>query len=149
MGNMSDDLEVAVGNIQAFADSVGRFCEYQQQMNQMYLNIIDAIRILMKHGVEKECDTLAGYVNAFKEKFPEGANAYAIQLLENAVKKYDEFYAAFNAGEGIFQHATLKGLVNAVRIYKEIEKDMFYDRRVKFERATDEAFIAVSKLDMY
>lgn len=148
MGNNSE-MSVAVANIRAFEDSANRFCEYQSQMNQMYLNIIDSIKILMKHGVEKECNTVTEYIQAFKEKFPEGATTYAIQMLESAAKRYDEFYAAFNSGEGIFQHATIKGLVNAERIYKEIERDMFYDRGVKFDYATDDSFVAVSKLDLY
>lgn len=144
-----DDMRVAVTNIQAFEDGANRLCDYQSQMNQTYLNIIDSIRILMKHGVDKECSTLQEYITAFKERFPDGASAYCIQLLESAVKKYDEFYAAFQNGGGTFQHATIKGLVNAARIYKEIEKDMFYDRGIKFDYATDESFIAVSKLDLY
>lgn len=149
MSNSSNDMSVAVANIQSFEDATNRLCDYQRQMNAMYLNIIDSIRILMEHGVEKECETLQEYIAAFKDKFPDGASTYAIQLLENAVKKYDEFYLAFKNGGGVFQHATIKGLVNAARIYKELEKDMFYDRGVKFEYATDESFVAVSKLDLY
>lgn len=144
-----DDMETAVANLQAFEDSVSRLCTYQSQMNSMYLNIIDSIRILMKHGVEKECNTLQEYITAFKEKYPKGVDAYAIRLLESAAGKYDEFYEAFSAGNGQFQHASIRGIVNAARIYKELEKDMFYDRGVKFECATEECFIAVSRLDMY
>lgn len=142
-------LEIAVANIQAFEDASNRLCRYQDEMNKMYLNIIDAIRIIMQHGIDKECNTLQEYITAFKEKFPDGANTYAIQLLEAAVSSYDEFYQAFQTGTGKFRHATLRGMVNAARIYKELEKDMFYDRGVKFEFATDESFIAVSNLDMY
>lgn len=149
MGSNVNDMSVAVQNIQSFEDGVARLSEYQRQMNNTYLNIIDSIRILMQHGVDKECDTLQDYIIAFREKFPDGANTYAIQLLENAVKKYDEFYSAFKNGTGMFQHATFKGLVNAARIYKELEKDMFYDRGVKFEYATDSSFVAASRLDLY
>lgn len=145
----SNDMSVAVGNIQAFEDASTRLCDYQEQMNKTYLNIIDSIKMLMQHGVEKECDTLSEYVKEFKEKFPDGANTYAIQLLGNAMGKYDEFYAAFSTGKGQFNHATIKGLINAARIYKELEKDMFYDRGVKFEYATDKSFVSVSKMDLY
>ncbi len=142
-------MSIAVENIRSFEDSVNRLCEYQVQMNKMYLNIIDSIRIIMEHGVEKECSSLQEYIAAFKDKFPEAKDSYSIQLLESAVKRYDEFYVAFQTGKGSFQHANIRGLVNAARIYKELEKDMFYDRGVKFDCATDETFIAVSKLDLY
>ena len=148
--SMSNDMEIAVSNIQAFEDASNRLCSYQDKMNKMYLNIIDAIRIIMSHGTEKECSTLVEYIEAFKEKFP-GADSYAMQLLSNAAPTYDEFYATFNSADAgtKLRHANLKGLVNAARIYKEIEKDMFYDRGVKFEYATDETFISVSRLDVY
>lgn len=149
MSTSNNDMSTAVANIRAFEDGVNRLCDYQSQMNSTYLNIIDSIRILMSHGVEKECSTIDEYIQEFKAKFPDSTNSYALQLLAEAGKRYDEFYKAFSDGEGKFQHATIRGLVNAARIYKELEKDMFYDRGVKFDFASDPSFIAVSKLDLY
>lgn len=149
MASKNNIMSTAVANIQAFEDSADRFCGYQEQMDQAYFNIIESIKSLVQYGIGKECNTIEECVAAFKEKFPDSAGTYAISLLESASKKYDEFSAARNGGKNAFQHATIKGLVNAARIYKEIEKDMFYDRGVKFEYATDEAFVAVSKMDLY